>query len=78
VLQSKWPLPRSLRALSQWTEGKEMEMIENCQNKADCSDVCCCQITPYDKESEVPRGALSAAETSEISTNLNRTPVQYR
>ena len=30
VLQSKWPLPR----LSQWTQGKEMEMIENRQNKA--------------------------------------------
>jgi len=35
LLQSKRPLPRSLRALSQWTQGKEMEMIENRQNKAD-------------------------------------------
>jgi len=35
VLQSKWLLPRSLRALSQWTQGKEMEMIEKRQNRAD-------------------------------------------
>jgi hypothetical protein len=35
VLQSKWPLLRSLRALSQWTQGKEMEMIENRENKAE-------------------------------------------
>ena len=55
-----------------------MEMIGNCQNKAGCSDVCCCQITPYDKESEVPRGELSAAESSVTSTNLYRTPVHYR
>jgi len=41
--------------LSQWTRGKEMEMIENCQNKADFWGVCHCQITTYDKESEVPR-----------------------
>jgi len=52
--------PRSLRGLSQWTRWKEMEMIENCQNKADCSDVCCCHITPHDKESEAPRGGLIA------------------
>src|SRR5271157_1241412 len=54
VLQSKWPL----RASSRWTRGKEMEMIENRQNKADFPGVCHCQITTYDKESEVPRGAL--------------------
>src|SRR5208282_3788622 len=66
------------RALSQWTRGKEMEMIENCQNRVGFSGVCHCQTTTCDKKSEVPQGALSAAETSETSTNLNRTPVQYR
>ncbi len=40
-------------------------MIENCQNKADYSGVCRCQITTYDKESEFPLGALIGAETSE-------------
>jgi hypothetical protein len=57
---------------------KEMEMIENRQNKAGCSGVCHCQITIYDKKWEVPRGPLMAAETSGTSTYLNRTPVQYR
>jgi hypothetical protein len=38
-----------------------MEMIENGQNKADFSGVCHCQITVYDKESEVQWGALIAA-----------------
>src|SRR5208282_3324982 len=66
------------RALSQWTRGKEMEMIENCQNRAGFSGVCHCQTTTYDKKIGSPTGALSAAETSETSTNLNRTPVQYR
>ena len=33
-----------------------MEMIENRQNKADFSGVSRCQITTYDKESDVPRG----------------------
>jgi len=55
-----------------------MEMIENRQNKADCSGVCRCQITTYDKESEISRGALSGAETSGISTIFYQTPVQYR
>src|SRR5271157_5680730 len=45
-----------LRESSQSTRGKGTEMIENCQNKAGCSDVCPCQVTPYDKESKVPRG----------------------
>jgi len=57
---------------------KDMEMIENRQNKADCSGVCLCQITIYDKNREVPRGALMAAETSGISTYLYQTPVQFR
>ena len=70
--------PRSLRASSQWTQRKEMEMIENRHNKADCSGVCHCQITTYDKESEISRGALSGAETSGISTFSYQTPVQYR
>src|SRR5271157_2290254 len=56
VLQSKWAFPRSRRDLSQWTRGKQMKMIENRQNKADFSGVCRCQITTYDKESEVLRG----------------------
>ncbi len=55
-----------------------MEMIENRQNKADFPGVCHCQITTYDKESEVPRGALQAAETSGTSTFSYQTPVQYR
>jgi len=36
-----------------------MEMIENCQNKADRSAGCRCQITPYDEKSEGPRGHWS-------------------
>ena len=44
------------RALSQWTRGKGMKMIENGQNKAGFPGVCRCQITTYDKESEVLRG----------------------
>ncbi len=48
------------------TQGKEMKMIENGQNKADFSGICHCQITTYDKESEVQWGALIAAETSGI------------
>jgi len=44
------------RALSQWTRGKGMKMIENGQNKAGFSGVCRCQITTYDRESEVVRG----------------------
>ena len=74
MLQSKWPL----RALSHCTRGKEPKMIENRQNKAGFSGVCRCEITTYDKESEVLRGALSGGETSKTSTNLNRTSVQYR
>jgi len=35
---------------------KEMEMIENCQNKADFLGASHCHITTYDKKSEVPRG----------------------
>jgi hypothetical protein len=58
VLQSKRPLPRSLRALIQWTQGKEMEMIEKRQNKADCSGVCRCQITTYDKKSWKSHGGI--------------------
>jgi hypothetical protein len=57
---------------------KGMEMIENRQNKADCSCVCLCQITIYDKKWEVPRGPLMAVETSGTSTYYYRTPVQYR
>jgi hypothetical protein len=44
------------RALSQWTRGKGMKMIENGQNKAGFSGVCRFQITTYDKESEVLQG----------------------
>jgi hypothetical protein len=55
-----------------------MEMIENCQNKADFSSVCHCQITTYDKKSASPTGALSGAETSEILLFPTQTPVQYR
>jgi hypothetical protein len=51
VLQSKCPL----RDLCQWIRGKEMEMIENCQNKADCAGVSHCQITTYDRKAEVQR-----------------------
>ena len=69
---------RSLRALSQWTRGKEMKMIENDQNKTEFSGVCRCRITTYDKQSEVPRGALSAAESSGTPTFGSQTPVQYR
>jgi len=54
--------PRSLRALSLWTCGKEMEMIENRQYKADCSGVCLCEITSYDKQSEVPRKHSAATK----------------
>src|SRR5208282_4859304 len=49
-------LARSLRDLRQWTRGKEMEMIENCQDKADLSGVCRCHIITYDKKSEVQWG----------------------
>jgi len=55
-----------------------MEMIENRQNKADFSGVCRCQLTAYGKINGSLTGALSGAETSETSTNLYRTPVQYR
>src|SRR5208337_1138094 len=34
---------------------KEMKMIENRQNKADCVGVCHCQITTYGNKSEVSR-----------------------
>jgi hypothetical protein len=47
---------RAPSALSQWTQGKEMEMIENCQNRAGCSGVYRFQITTYDKKLEVQRG----------------------
>src|SRR5271157_3673012 len=67
VLQSKSPLPRS-SALSQWTRWKEMEMIENRQNKADCSGVCRFQIRAYDKKAGGRARALMAAETSGTST----------
>ena len=63
-LQSKWPLPRAPSALlSQWTQRKDMEMIEKRQNKADCWGVCRCQITLYDKTIGSPSGILIAAET---------------
>jgi hypothetical protein len=55
-----------------------MKMIEIGQNKTEFSDVCRCQITTYDKQSEVPRGALSAAESSGTPTFGYQTPVQYR
>src|SRR5208337_575107 len=55
--------PRSLRVLSQWTRGKEMEMIENCQNKADCSGVCRFQIRAYDKNMGDPVRPLMADES---------------
>ena len=42
MLQSKWLLRASFRALSQWSRGKEMKMIENGQNKAGFSGVCRC------------------------------------
>jgi len=48
--------PRSLRDLCQWTRGKEMEMIENCQNEADCSGVYCCYLTIYDKNRKAHGG----------------------
>jgi hypothetical protein len=43
-----------------------MEMIENCQNKADVSSICRCQITSYDKESEVPLGHRAAPKLLEL------------
>src|SRR5271157_4268981 len=42
-----------------------MKMIENGQNKADFSGVCHCQITTYDKESEVPRGPWALPKLQE-------------
>ncbi len=40
-----------------------MEMFENCQNTADCSGVCRCQITTYDKQIGSTTGALTADKT---------------
>jgi hypothetical protein len=52
-------------------------MTVQCQNKANCSGVYRYQVRVYDKKVGSPARALMAAETSETSTNLNRTPVQY-
>jgi len=40
-----------------------MEMIENCQNKADCSGVCRFQIRAYDKKMGDPVRPLMADES---------------
>jgi len=52
-------------------------MTVECQNRANCSVVYRYQVGAYDKKVGGPARALMAAETSETSTNLNRTPVQY-
>jgi len=52
-------------------------MTVECQNRANCSGVYRCQVRVYDKKVASPARVLMAAETSETSTNLNRTPVQY-
>ena len=54
------------------------KMTVQCQNRANCSGVYRYQTRVYDKKVGGPARALLAAETSETSTNLNRTPVQYR
>src|SRR5208282_388785 len=68
VPQSKWPLPRSLRA-SEPVDPRERDgRMEKCQNKAGCSGFCCCQIRTYDERAGSPTRALMAAETSGTST----------
>ncbi len=52
-------------------------MIETRQNKADCSSVNHFRIGACDKRAGGSARALTAAETTKTSTNLNRTPVQY-
>jgi hypothetical protein len=86
VPRTGWPLPlrwSRRKAGSEWrvasgTEGREMELIEKRQNKANCSGVYHCQIRTYDERARNPARALAAAETPEISTFSYRTPVQYR
>ena len=51
--------PRFVRVEPRGRDGT----IENCRNKADCSGVCRCQITVYDKSLESRRGALRADES---------------
>jgi len=60
------------------TEGGDMELIEERQNKANCLGVCHYQIRTYDERVWNPARALAAAETPGISTFLYQTPVQYR
>jgi len=67
VQQSKWPFPRSLRASEQWTQGREIDLMEKCRNQANCSGVCHCQIRAYDKRAGGPARALMADETSGTS-----------
>jgi len=76
VPQSKWPLPRSLRA-SEPVDPRERDgRMEKCQNKAGCSGFCCCQIRTYNERAGNPTRALMAAETSGTTTFDYQTPVQ--
>jgi len=49
-----------------------MEMIENRQNKVDCSGICLCQIATYDRESQVPRGHWALHKFQERLLERNR------
>jgi hypothetical protein len=59
------------------TEGREMAVMEKRQNKANCSGVCHCQIRIYDEIARSLTRAMAAGGTSEISTFLYQTSVQY-
>jgi hypothetical protein len=52
-----------------------MEMIENCQNKADCSGVCRFQIRVYDKNMGDPVRPLMADESQKPPLERNRSAV---
>jgi len=66
VQQSKWLLPRSLRVSQQWTRGREIDLMENSQNKADGSGVCRFQIKGYDNKAVGPARPLIADECKNL------------
>ncbi|MGC1722747.1 MAG: hypothetical protein WA746_27525, partial [Isosphaeraceae bacterium] len=47
-------------------------MIENSHNKADFSGICRCQVTTYDKESEIPRGIDRCRNYRNLNISLQR------